>query len=163
MRTRGVLILLALVVTVNSPAGAQGSPPPVGARIRITSPGVRDSERVGTVVSVTSDSIRFTPDSRPASLAVAHSDIKSIEVSAGRVSARNRFALIGVAIGGAVGFASGYHESGGNGGQYIGGGKKSAMENALLSAAIVGVLGGVTGWIVGGSHTQEKWVPAARR
>ena len=132
----------------------------VGTRVKLRTPALDAAQQIGKVVGSSGDTILFRADVYPITRTLAMSEITSLEVSRGRVSAKKKFALIGAAVGGAVGFAAGHHESGGRGGQIIGGGRKSASENAFLSAGMVGALGGLTGWVVGRSHTSERWVPA---
>ena len=131
-----------------------------GTRVRLVTPALDAGQRTGKVVGASGDTIQFRADVYPITRNIPLSQITSVEVSRGRVSSKGRFALIGLAVGGAIGFAAGHHESGGRGGQIIGGGRKSASENAFLSAGMVGALGGLTGWLVGRSHTSERWVPA---
>jgi hypothetical protein len=129
-----------------------------GARVRLTTPKLDADQRTGRVVSAEADTIQFRSDVYPVTRTFAMSDITMMELSAGRVSNKGRFALIGLLAGGAIGFAAGYHESGGHGGQMIGGGKKSPSENAFLSAGIGGALGSLGGWLVGRSRVSERWV-----
>lgn len=142
-------------LTIEAQYASQLSP---GTRVRLVTAALTTEQRVGRVVNASSDTIQFRADVYPVTRTIPVSEITSMEVSAGRVSNKRRFALIGLAIGGAVGFAAGHHESGGNGGQFIGGGRKSPTENAFLSAGMLGALGGVTGWFVGRSRVSEKWV-----
>lgn len=131
-----------------------------GTRVKLVSPAIESSQQIGRVVDATRDTISFRAESYPVTRTYAVNDLTSIEVSRGKPTPRRRYAIYGFAIGGVVGLAAGYHETGGGGGQFLAGGKRSAIGNALLSSAALGTLGGLAGWLYGGSHSSEKWVPA---
>ena len=161
--TKKIILCAAVLFALSVPFAVQAQESSLlaaGTRVKLRTPALDAAQQIGKVVGGSGDTILFRADVYPITRTLAMSDITSMEVSGGRVSAKKKFALIGAAIGGAIGFATGNHESGGRGGQFIGGGRKSATENAFLSAGIVGALGGLTGWVVGRSHTSERWVPA---
>ncbi len=146
------------VLILHSAKAQNSSMPGAGTRVKLVTPVLGAAQQTGRVVSANADTIEFRADVYPVTRSIPLSQISSMQVSAGQVSGKRRFALIGLAAGGVIGFATGYHATGSRGGQFIGGGKKSASENAFLSAGLVGALGGLTGWLLGRTHVSENWV-----
>ena len=141
--------------------GPTSWPPAAGTRARILSPVLGGERRVGTVESVTGDTLRFRP-AEGFSVSLKPSDITRIDVSTGTHTARAKWAAIGFLAGAAAGGGIGaatykqFRDSFACIGD-IGGRSGTIGLDAILGALFGGVAG--TLW---GSQRHETWVPVSR-
>ena len=169
MRFMATLSAIALMAPV--PALSQLSPPaPVlvvdaGSRVRIAAPVFGSKKQVGTVVSLTGDTLVLRQGATTANRAVATSDITALEISRGTHTRKAKGALWGTLIGAGTGGVLGYAlykepkcQSQG-GGCFIIIGPDSKGSNAVFSAVAGGIVGALIGTLVGARST-ETWVPA---
>jgi hypothetical protein len=172
MRFISTLCALALMTPV---AGVSQMAPPeqaqidAGSRVRISAPVFGDKKQVGTVVSVTRDTLVLRRGASLTAQPIATSNITAIEVSNGTHSRKAKGALWGMLIGAGAGAILGYAlyeppkcEINGFGCLALDIGPGSKGSNAVAS----GVLGGVFGALVGtlfGAKSVDTWVPATIR
>lgn len=130
---------------------------PEGTRVRLTTAALDATQRIGTIVSATHDTIAFRADHDPITRNIAVAHIVTIETSGGVHTHRSRDAAIGALLGGVVGAivgGSGPKPSGtcfifcDTRGQHI-------AEGALEGLTI----GWPAGFIVGGFDKTERWMP----
>jgi hypothetical protein len=162
--------LCAVALMAPVPALSQGSAPDgirtvdAGSRVRIAAPVFGSKKQVGTVVSVTRDTLVLRQGATTANRSVAVSDITAMEVSKGTYSRKAKGALWGLLIGAGTGAALGYIsyqepepcQDFSCFGTIFGPGSKGG--SAAWGAAAGGVLGAVVGTLVGMRPT-ESWVP----
>ena len=141
--------------------GAPTWPPAAGARARILSPVLGGERRVGTVESVTGDTLRFRP-AEGFSVSLKPSDITRIDVSTGTHTAKAKWAAIGFLVGAAAGagIGSATYKQCRDSFACIGdiGGRSGSV---ALGAVFGGLLGGAAGTLWG-TRRLETWVPVSR-
>jgi hypothetical protein len=167
MRFMSTLCAVALMTPV---AGlSQMSPPQeirvdTGSRVRIAAPAFGPKKQVGTVVSLTRDTLGLRQGANTASRFVATSDITALEVSRGSHTRKVKGALWGLLIGASSGAVLGYtmYKEPNCTNQGFGCivliGPTSKGSNAVWSGVGGGILGLVVGTLVGMAKT-ESWVP----
>jgi hypothetical protein len=135
-----------------------------GSRIRISAPVFGPEKQVGTVASLTRDSLGLRQGPSIASRLVATSDITALEVSRGSHTRKAKGALWGLVIGAGSGAILGYTLykkptcTNQGFGCIVWIGPDSKGSNAAYSAVGGGVLGLLIGTLFGMSAT-ETWVP----
>jgi hypothetical protein len=135
-----------------------------GSRVRIAAPIFGPKKQVGTVVSLTRDTLVLRPGATTALQSVAKSDITALEVSWGKHTQKAKGALWGLLIGAGGGAILGYtlYKEPTCQSQpfgclvYIGPDSKGS--NAAFSAVAGGVLGILAGAVFGMRET-ETWIP----
>ena len=142
-------------------AGNTNSPPAAGQRVRIQSPVLGVQRQVGTIESVTGDTLHFRRAEDGASASLKSSDITRIEVSAGTHTSKAKGAAIGLLVGGAVGaiIGSATYTPCKGGFECIG-----DIGGRSMEVAAYGILGALTGGIAGalfGSRHRETWKPVS--
>jgi hypothetical protein len=170
MRFMFTLCALALITPVagfSQTAVPDNARVDVGSRVRIAAPvfGTK-AKQVGTVVSLTADTVvlLFGPTIPHRSLAT--SDITSLEIARGKHTRKAKGALWGLLIGAGTAAALGYalYEEPTCHSQELFGcfdilGIDSAGTNAAIAAVPGAILGAVIGALVG-SRATDSWVPA---
>ena len=139
-----------------------------GSRVRIAAPVFGTQKRVGTVVSMTSDTLVLRHGASLATQSVATSDITALEVSKGTYTRKAKGALWGLLIGSGTGAALGYalyKDPKCDGPPSFFGctnflGPNSKGENAIWSGVAGGILGTVIGTLVG-MGARDRWAPAS--
>jgi hypothetical protein len=170
---RVIPVLCAALLLAPAPALAQTVPaadPPrvvdAGSRVRIAAPIFGSGREVGTVVSLTRDTLilRRGADISPRSLAT--SDITALEVSTGTHTRKAKGALwgllIGVGSGAVIGYATYTKPTCSTQGMF--GcinifGPDSRGSSAAFGAAFGAIVGTLGGALLGMVHT-ETWAPA---
>jgi hypothetical protein len=136
-------------------------PPTAGARVRIESPVFGGERQVGTIESVTSDTLHFRADGG-SSVSLTPSQITKLEVSAGTHTAKAKWAAIGFLAGAAAGagIASATYTPCRDSYACISdiGGRKGSVGMGAIAGALAGVVAGAL-W---GSRRQEIWTPVSR-
>ena len=157
------LIFVGLVgITVTGLAQTAAStnwPPIAGSRARILSPVLGGERRVGTIESVTGDTLQFRGDGFN-SVSLKPSQITRIELSAGtHHTAKAKWAAIGLLVGAGAGAAVGSatYKPCRDSFACIGdiGGRKGQIAGGALVGALVGGIAGAL-W---GASGRETWVP----
>ena len=172
MRFLSALCALALMAPV--PGFSQLAPADsvavvdAGSRVRIAAPVFGNKKQVGTVVSVTRDTLVLRQGAATSTRSLATSDITALEVSNGTYTRKAKGAmwglLIGAGAGAAIGYVS-YKEPKCSDPQNIFGcnftilGPDSKGSNAVIGAILGGIVGPVAGALWGMRRT-ERWVPA---
>jgi hypothetical protein len=161
---------LCAVVLMTPVAGfSQVSQPDImqvdtGSRVRIVAPVFGPSKQVGTVSSLTRDTLVLRHGSSTAFQSVATSDITALEVSSGKHTNKARGALWGLLIGAGGGAILGYtmYSPPKCVNQVFGCivliGPDSKGSNAAFSAMAGGVFGMLAGTLIG-MRASETWVP----
>ena len=168
MRFTSMLCAVALMTPVPglcqiSPAGEV--PVAAGSRVRIASPLFGGAKQIGTVVSVSRDTLILRQGIAAVDRSIATSDVAAVDVSKGMHSRKAKGALWGLLIGAGAGAVIGYAT-------YkdpppcadpsfcwnLNFGPSSKESNAVFAGALVGILGSLVGTIVG-AHETEAWVP----
>ena len=138
----------------------------VGSRVRIAAPVFGTERKVGTVVSVTSDTLVLRHGASLAGQSVATSDITALEVSKGTHSRKAKGALWGTLLGAGTGAILGYalykepkcNNPDGFFGCIVVLGPTSAGENAVWSGIGGAIIGAITGTLFG-MRQADTWVP----
>ena len=163
---RLALILAGLIGTAaagiaQSPNSASW-PPAVGVRARIASPAVGVERQIGTIESVSTDTLKFRLADDGNLISIKPSEIKSIEVSAGTHTAKAKWAAIGflVGAGAGAGIASATYKQCRDSFKCIGdiGGRKGSVGMGAIAGALAGGMAGVL-W---GARRHEDWTPMTR-
>jgi hypothetical protein len=159
------LIFVGLIGTAVAgfaqPGKSTSWPPAVGARVRIESPVFGGETQVGTIESVTGDTLHFRR-ADGASRSLTPSEITMIEVSTGTHTAKAKWAAIGFLAGAAAGAgiaAATYTPCRDSFAciSDIGGRKGSIGLGAIFGALSGGVVGAL--W---GTRRHETWTPVSR-
>jgi hypothetical protein len=135
-----------------------------GSRVRIAAPVFGPKKQVGTVVSLTRDTLVLRQGASTASRSVATSDITALEVSRGTHTRKAKGALWGLLIGAGTGAVLGYafYQEPKCQNQEFGCiifiGPDSKGSNAAFSAVAGGIVGALIGTLFGMGAT-ESWVP----
>jgi len=167
MRFISTLCALALITPV--PGLSQMSQPEMiridtGSRVRVAAPVFGPEKQVGTVVSLTRDTLGLRQGASTASRFVATSDITELEVSRGSHTRKAKGALWGLLIGAGSGAVLGYalYQAPKCDTMAFGClniiGPDSKGSNAVWSGVAGGILGLVVGTLFGMSAT-ESWAP----
>jgi hypothetical protein len=135
-----------------------------GSRVRIAAPVFGLEKRVGTVVSLTRDTLVLRHGTKPAFQPVATSEITALEVSSGTHTRKAKGALWGLVIGAGSGAILGYslykepkcRDEGF--GCIVLLGPDSKTSNAAFSAVGGGLVGILAGTLFG-MHATETWAP----
>lgn len=122
-----------------------------GSRIRVTT---ARHARVGTLVSLGSDSLRYTRSRDTAVTAIPVAAVVRLERSAGKRPATGRGAKIGALVGAGFGLFLGIAASADNSGWW-----EVGAEDIAAAAAIVGVAGAGVGALIGAASKQDRWEP----
>lgn len=137
-----------------------------GSRVRIAAPVFGPEKRVGTVVSLSRDTLMLRQGANTAFQPVATSEITGLEVSSGTHTRKAKGALLGLLIGAGSGAILGYtlykepkcRNEGFGCFDLIGPDSKGT--NAVFSAVGGGLLGMLAGTLFG-MHETETWAPGA--
>jgi hypothetical protein len=137
-----------------------------GSRVRIAAPVFGPKRQVGTVVSLTRDTLVLRQGSSVATRSVATSDITRLEVSRGSYTRKGKGALWGLLIGAGTGAVLGYAlyeepvcnpPTFGCGPSIVGPDSKGS--NAVYSGVAGAIVGALIGTLVG-SSSRDRWAPA---
>lgn len=151
----GISLALATVGTTPCVATAQGAAATthaVGAtRVRVSTniPNVRPE---GRLAFASADSL-VVVDSHGNATRILRSNVTAVDTSAGRFRHPWQGLGIGLLAGGAAGMAIGFAQ----GDDPPGFMSMTASENAVLGGAVLGVLGGITGLVVGSLTKTDRW------
>ena len=141
--------------------GATSWPPAAGARARILSPVFGGQKQVGTVESVTGDTLRFRPEGL-SSVSLKPSDITMIEVSTGTHTAKAKWAAIGFLAGAAAGAGIGSATYKPCKDSFACIGDIGGRSGSIGLGAIFGALFGGAAGTLWGTRRLETWVPVSR-
>jgi hypothetical protein len=168
MRFMATLSAVALMAPMPALSQMMAVPEPVlavdaGSRVRIAAPVFGSKKQVGTVVSLTNDTLVLRQGANTANRSLATSDITSLEVSRGTHTRKARGALWGTLIGAGTGGVLGYAlykepKCQTQGGCFIIIGPDSKGSNAAFSAVAGGIVGALIGTLIGARAT-DTWVP----
>ena len=164
MPTLCAVVLMTPVVGLSQSSQPQEIRVDTGSRVRIAAPIFGPEKQVGTVVSLTRDTLGLRQGASTASRLVATSDITALEVSRGTHTRKAKGALWGLLIGAGTGAVLGYtlYQAPKCDNQGFGCvvwiGPDSKGSNAVYSGVAGGILGLVVGTLVGQGAT-ETWVP----
>jgi hypothetical protein len=162
--------LCAVVLMTPAVGAAQMFQPDVmrvdtGSRVRIAAPVFGPKNQVGTVVSLTRDTLVFRQGPSTSLQSVATSQITALEVSSGTHTNKSKGALWGLLVGAGGGAILGYTtykapkcEPDTFFGCVVLIGPNSRGSNAALAAVAGGVFGVLAGTLFG-LHETETWVP----
>ena len=161
-----VIALMAPVAAISQTVPTAEAHVDAGSRVRIAAPVFGSGKTVGTVVSVTSDTLVLRHGAGLATQSVGTSDITALEVSKGTYSRKAKGALWGTLIGAGAGAALGaatYQKPKCNDPQGFGCfyifGPDTRGSDAAFGGIAGGILGAVVGTLVGMGH-RDAWVPA---
>ena len=164
MPTLCAAVLMTPVVGLSQSSQPQEIRVDTGSRVRIAAPAFGPDKQVGTVVSLTRDTLGLRQGASTASRLVATSDITALEVSRGTHTRKAKGALWGLLIGAGGGAVLGYtmykpptcQNQAFSCFNILG--PDSRSSNAVWSGVAGGILGTVVGTLVGMGAT-ETWVP----
>jgi hypothetical protein len=160
MRKPGTIASLALVVTTSlvtpRPAVAQGADAAPAAtratRVRVSTnlPNVRPQ---GRLAFASPDSL-VVVDSHGNATRILRANVTALDTSAGRFRHPWQGLGIGLLAGGATGMVIGFADGDDPQQAFL---AMTASEKAVLGGAVVGVLGGLTGLVVGSLVKSDRW------
>lgn len=171
MRFTSTLCAVALMTPVvclsQQIVTTEGAGVDAGSRVRISAPVFGNKKQVGTVVSVTRDSLVLRHGASLATQSLATSDITALEVSKGTYTRKAKGALWGTLIGAGAGAAIGaltYQKPKCNDPQSVFGcfyifGPDTRGSDAAFGGIAGGLVGAVVGTLVGMGR-RDAWVPA---
>ena len=169
---RVMATLFAIALAAPHPALSQmASPDPVpavdaGSRVRIAAPIFGSKKQVGTVVSLTADTLVLRQGAPTATRAIATSDITALEVSRGTHTRKAKGALWGTLIGAGSGALLGaalYKKRKCESQEIFGCFEIFGPDTRGTTAVFGGVWGALLGGVAGtlfGMRTTDTWVPA---
>jgi hypothetical protein len=171
MRFMSKLCAFALMTPVagfSQMAAPEDSRVDVSSRVRIAAPVFGTKKEVGTVVSLTSDTVVLRLGAKTPNNSVAVREITSLEVARGKHSQKAKGALWGTVIGTATGAVLGYalykepkcQSDGFFSCITLTVGPTSRGSNTTVSAIAGGMVGALVGTLVGGRQT-DTWVPGS--
>jgi len=153
--------LMVLATALLAPVVADAQAPAVvaGTRVRVTAPSIDLRRHVTTIVDVRGDSIVFGVPDNPRSVAL--SDVTALEVSAGKHRRFLRSAALGLGIGAIVGAVVGaatYEECVPT--EFLDCllADESRGQSAATGGVVLGVVGLLTGAVVGAVRRTDRWV-----
>lgn len=124
-----------------------------GSRVRVTVDRPSKHSRVGSLISMDADSLRFTSTDGNGIVATPIASVTRLERSRGRRSNAGRGALIGGIVGGAAGLILGIAAAD-EGGWFPVGPKEIALVTGFMGATFAGL-----GALVGAASKSERWEP----
>ena len=143
---------LAVTLQVSSGSPAPALPATAtadsGARVRITVDKPQKHSRVGTLISLRADSVRFIPQDTNGIVAVPAASVTRLEQSRGRRSNAGR----GAAIGGLAGLVLGIAASADESSFY-----EIGAEEVALVTVLTGATGAGIGALIGATSKSERW------
>lgn len=151
--------VLALALVQAAVCTAQQADLAAGTRVRLVTPSLQADHQLARIVSADKDSIVFRSDAYPVTRSLAVSDIERIDVSGGSHRQTGRGALMGLAIGGGTGIVLGLATYEPCTSWCFG--PSSRGESAALAGGVLGIIGAVTGGLIGAFHKKEEWKPLA--
>lgn len=171
MRFTSTLCAVALLTPVagfSQMAAPNDSQADVGSRVRIAAPVFGTKKEVGTVVSLTPDTVVLRLGAKTPNHSVAVREITSFEVARGKHSQKAKGALWGTVIGTGTGAILGYalyKEPKCENDAFFGCinltiGPTSRGSNTTVSAVAGGIVGALVGTLVGQRQT-DTWVPGS--
>ena len=166
MRLIEMLSLAAFMTPALASAQAASPDWPLaaGSRVRVVSPVLGDQRQTGTVGAATTDTLFFRPAAKDASpIAIATPNITRIEVVNGTHTRKAKGALVGLLVGAGVGAligAASYKKPAPCHDFFCGFPEDSREFDAAVGGIFLGVVGAITGTIVG-SRATVSWVPVA--
>jgi hypothetical protein len=150
-----LLLALAMLASAPGDAAAQAPVPPAATpratRVRVSTniPNVRPE---GRLAFASPDSL-VVADAHGHATRILRANITAVDTSAGRRRHPWQGLGIGILAGGAAGMAIGFAQ----GDDPPGFMSMTASENAVFGGAIFGVLGGITGLVVGSLMKTDRW------
>ncbi|MFN2636098.1 MAG: hypothetical protein ABR585_03645 [Gemmatimonadaceae bacterium] len=129
-----------------------------GTRARLVSSSLQKDHQIVKIISADNDTVVFRSDAYPVTRSLALSEIERIDVSSGLHRQTTRGLAIGLmsgVIGGAIIGAATYTPC--EGWCFLEPSSRGA--SAALGGGVLGVLGGVTGALIGAFHQTESWKP----
>ncbi len=154
VRALGVLVFLQLVLVLESQSLA--AQVEAGSRIRVTTMPSSPGRRIGTLVSLDQDTLRWSRWDTTSVIKVPIASVARLERSIGRRSNTGRGAMIGGLIGAGFGLFVGVAASTDDTGFFeVGVGEIAAL------TGIFGAGGAGVGALIGSLSTRDRWVPVA--
>jgi hypothetical protein len=151
-RALGMLVLLLVAFLLETQALlAQVA---TGARVRVTTMPATRGRRIGSLVSLDRDTLRWSRWDTSSVIAVPIASVARLERSTGRRSNAGRGAMIGGLIGAGLGLFVGVAASTDDTGFFEVGAEDVAAVTAILGAGGAGV-----GALVGSLSSRDRWEP----
>jgi hypothetical protein len=155
-RALGLLALLFGGLLLGVPSlGAQIE---AGARVRVTTQPASPGRRIGSLVSLDGDSLRYSRWDTTSVIALPLTSVDRLERSIGRRSNTGRGAMIGGLIGAGFGLFLGVAASTDNSGWW-----EVGVDDIAVATAIVGAGGAGVGALIGSLSKRDRWEPVPLR
>jgi hypothetical protein len=155
MSTFCAVLLVIPVAGISQVSQPDVIPVDAGSRVRIAAPLFGPGKRVGTVVSLTRDTLVLRQGAGTAFEPVATAAITALDVSSGTHTRKAKGALLGMALG--AGIAAGIQAATWKKTTFIDFGRGG---DAALAALPGGLVGGLVGFLIG-AQGKEDWVPVS--
>ena len=151
-RAIGVFVLLQVAFLLE----AETLPGQVeaGSRVRVTTAPASPGRRIGSLVSLDTDSLRYRRWDTTSVIALPLASVARLERSTGRRSNTGRGAMIGGLIGAGFGLFLGIAASTDNSGWW-----EVGVEDVAAATALVGAGGAGVGALVGSLSRRDRWEP----
>jgi hypothetical protein len=158
------VVLATPVIGLSQVSQPEVTPVDVGSRVRIAAPVFGLEKQVGTVVSLTRDTLVLRRGANTAFQPVATSEITALEVFSGTRTRKAKGAIWGLLIGAGTGAILGYttYQEPKCGDELFGCGIMFGPDSKGSTAAFSAVAGGLVGALAGtlfGMHATETWAP----
>jgi hypothetical protein len=148
----GVLVPLQLVILVE--AQSLTAQVEAGSRVRVTTVPASPGRRIGILVSLDRDTLRWSRWDTTSVIAVPVASVARLERSTGRRSNTGRGAMIGGLIGAGFGLFLGIAASTDNSGWW-----EVGADDIAAVTAIVGAGGAGVGALIGSLSKRDRWEP----
>jgi hypothetical protein len=152
IRALGVLVFLQLALVLE--AQLLAAQVEAGSRVRVTTTPSSPGRRIGNLVSLDRDTLRWSRRDTASVITVPITSVARLERSTGRRSNTGRGALIGGLIGAGFGLFLGIAASTDNSGWW-----EVGAEDVAAVTAIVGAGGAGVGAIIGSLSKRDRWEP----
>jgi hypothetical protein len=126
----------------------------VGSRVRVTTMPAKPGRRIGSLVSLDGDSLRYSRWDTTSVIALPLASVARLERSTGRRSNTGRGAMIGGLIGAGFGLFLGIAASTDDSGWW-----EVGVDDVAVVTAILGAGGAGAGALIGSLSKRDRWEP----
>lgn len=156
MRSRILPVALLLLLGPRLPAPSGAQTPAPGTRVRVSVRNATPAQRVGTLVSLGRDTLKWRAERDTTIVSVPVLALARLETSAGFHRHTVKGLLIGAATGVGLGVTIGLASGDDPKGQFL---RFKAGEKAVAAGTVLGLAGTAIGAGIGWAVRSERWMP----